>query len=72
MTWPAFGKLLSELRHSASNAVMCELMAACSSAAEAARTDRLGKGGPQKIEPLSGVLAKIMERKQAIVQRWVC
>ncbi len=37
--------------------------------AEAARSDRLGKGAPRKIEPLSGVLAKILERKQAIIDR---
>lgn len=37
--------------------------------AEAARTDRLGRGAPQKIEPLTGILAKILERKQAIVER---
>ena len=37
--------------------------------AEAARTDRLGKGAPQKSEPLTGVLAKILERRQAIVDR---
>ena len=39
------------------------------SCAEAARSDRLGKGAPQKIEPLTGVLAKILERKQAIIDR---
>ena len=37
--------------------------------AEAARSDRLGKGALQKIEPLTGVLAKILERKQAIIDR---
>ena len=37
--------------------------------AEAARSDRLGKGAPQKIEPLTGVLAKILQRKQAIIDR---
>ncbi|CAL5223195.1 g5670 [Coccomyxa viridis] len=36
---------------------------------EAARSDRLGKGALQKIEPLTGVLAKILERKQAIIDR---
>ena len=39
-------------------------------AAEAARSDRLGKSSvPKRIEPLSGVLAKILERKEAVVQR---
>ena len=41
-------------------------------AAEAARSDRLGKTqGPPKIEPLSDVLAKILQRKEAVVQRSV-
>ena len=40
-------------------------------AAEAARTDRLGKTqGPPKIEPLSDVLAKILQRKEAVIQRY--
>jgi hypothetical protein len=39
-------------------------------AAEAARSDRLGKStAPKRIEPLSGVLAKILERREAVVQR---
>ena len=38
-------------------------------AAETARTDRIGKGFVPQIQPLSGVLAKILQRKQEAIDR---
>jgi hypothetical protein len=38
-------------------------------AADAARSDRIGKGAAPEIQPLSGVLAKIMQRKEEAISR---
>lgn len=39
-------------------------------AADAARSDRIGKGAAPAIQPLSGVLAKILQRKEEAISRW--
>ena len=37
--------------------------------AETARTDRIGKGFVPQIQPLTGVLAKILQRKEEAIKR---
>ena len=39
--------------------------------AEAARTDRIGKGFVPQIQPLTGVLAKILQRKEEAIKRCI-